>query len=54
MLRSVSLAVALHAPCSVEIVRRQHRNESGLSSVSHQDMAWRIWLVKRAGVALEL
>jgi nucleotide-binding universal stress UspA family protein len=28
LLGSVSLAVAVHAPCSVEIVRRQHRDES--------------------------
>jgi nucleotide-binding universal stress UspA family protein len=31
LLGSVSLAVAVHAPCSVEIVRRQHRKESDLS-----------------------
>jgi nucleotide-binding universal stress UspA family protein len=31
MLGSVSLAVAVHAPCSVEIVRREHRNESDSS-----------------------
>jgi nucleotide-binding universal stress UspA family protein len=31
LLGSVSLAVAMHAPCSVEIVRRQHRDESDLS-----------------------
>jgi nucleotide-binding universal stress UspA family protein len=29
LLGSVSLAVALHAPCSVEIVRHQHRDEDG-------------------------
>jgi nucleotide-binding universal stress UspA family protein len=28
LLGSVSLAVAVHAPCSVEIVRRQHRDDS--------------------------
>ena len=28
LLGSVSLAMALHAPCSVEIVRRLHRDES--------------------------
>jgi nucleotide-binding universal stress UspA family protein len=31
LLGSVSLAVAVHAPCSVEIVRHKHRNESDLS-----------------------
>ena len=31
LLGSVSLAVAVHAPCWVEIVRRQHRDESGSS-----------------------
>jgi nucleotide-binding universal stress UspA family protein len=29
LLGSVSLAVAVHAPCSVEIVRHQHRDEAG-------------------------
>jgi nucleotide-binding universal stress UspA family protein len=31
LLGSVSLAVAVHAPCSVEIVRHHHRDESRLS-----------------------
>lgn len=31
LLGSVSLAVAVHAPCSVEIVRHHHRDESGSS-----------------------
>jgi nucleotide-binding universal stress UspA family protein len=31
LLGSVSLAVAVHAPCSVEIVRHPHRDESDSS-----------------------
>jgi len=31
LLGSVSLAVAVHAPCSVEIVRHRHRDEAGSS-----------------------
>jgi nucleotide-binding universal stress UspA family protein len=31
LLGSVSLAVAVHAPCSVEIVRHKHRDDSDLS-----------------------